>query len=82
MWLPTAQNKPKHANRVFPAHLRDGTAPDVRDLLKNDTEPSGHDRARVGAGPVSVEAPAPAPDTGGLPSEWLGGGSDKQVDHD
>jgi len=83
MWLRPAQDKPKHANRVFPAHLRSGeTPPDPAESLKNDVEPSGYDKARVGTGPVSVEAPAPAPDTGGLPSEWLGGGSDKQVDHD
>ena len=84
MWLPTAQDKPRHGNRVFPSHLRDGTTapPDPVESLKSDPEPSGHDKARVGPGPVSVAAPAPAPDEGGLPSEWLRGGSDKQVDHD
>ena len=76
MWLPTAQEGGDKGNRVFPGHLRGQEAPEY------ETEDSGHDKARVGPGPLSVEAPAPAPDTGGLPSEWLRGGSDKQVDHD
>jgi hypothetical protein len=84
MWLRPAQDKPKHGNRVFPAHLRSGeTPPDPAESLKHDpAEPSGYDKARVGTGPVSVAAPASADPGDGLPPEWLGRGSDKQVDHD
>ena len=84
MWLPTTQDKPKHGNRVFPAHLRDGTTapPDPVESLKSDPEPSGHDKARVGAGPVSVAAPAPDDPGDGFPSQWFGREPSRQVEHE
>jgi hypothetical protein len=51
-------------------------------LAPSGDEGSKWDRADVRPGPQSVPPPTVAPDTGGLPAEWLGRKQTKAVEHD
>lgn len=53
-------------------------------ISDEDGPVSKWDRSDVGpnSGPQSVSPPKAAPDTGGLPAEWLGATQTKTVDHD
>jgi hypothetical protein len=76
--FPSVPTPPPGAKGCVIRHKSAGLIP----ISDEDGEPSKWDRADCAPGPQSVPPPKAAPDTGGLPAEWLGRAATKTVDHD